>query len=66
MQEISFYCRKCKCSLHMSMAPAGKPDRIVMDGVFMKCKRDKRVITLKKVTEGDIVSKADKEHKFYI
>jgi hypothetical protein len=48
------------------MVPAGKPDRIVMDGVFMKCKRDKRVITLKKVTEGDIVSKADKEHKFYI
>lgn len=36
--------------------PAGEPDRIVMDGVFMKCKRDKRVITLKKVTEGDIAS----------
>ena len=66
MQEISFYCRKCKCSLHMSMVPSGKPDKIVMDGVFMKCKRDKRVITLKKVREGDIISKADKEHKFYI
>jgi len=65
-KTIDFYCNTCKCSLHMSMEETGNPDRIVMDGLAMKCTRDKRVIRLKNYTEGRILAHATKDNKVFI
>lgn len=50
----------------MSMEETGNPDRIVMDGLAMKCTRDKRVIRLKNYTEGRILAHATKDNKVFI
>lgn len=66
MQEIDFYCKKCRCSMHMSYIPIGEPTVSVMNGIALKCTRCKKASILKKFTEGRITAGADKDNKFYL
>ena len=66
MQEINFYCKKCKCSMHMSYIPVGKPETPVMNGIVMKCTRCKKASTFKNFKEGRITASVDKDNKFYL
>ena len=65
MQQIDFYCMKCKCSMKISYMPTGKPDTPVLNGIFMKCHRCKKVMTLKNYTEGQVVAQADSKGRIY-
>ena len=66
MEEIEFYCKKCKCSMHMSYTTCGNNDTPVLTGIRMKCHRCKKVSVLKNFTEGRIIAEADSKEKFYI
>ena len=67
MQEIEFYCRKCKKSLKMAYALSGVKDAPVMTGMIIRCHTNRcaRVVALKKFTEGQILSMAQSS-KCYI
>ena len=62
MQEIEFYCRKCKKSLKMAYALSGVKDAPAMTGMIIRCHTHKctRVLTLKNFTEGQIVARAQR------
>ena len=66
MQEIKFFCRKCKCSMHMSMYATGKSDAIVMNGMVLKCHRCKKASVMKNFTEGMVIAHADNNNRFYL
>ena len=67
MQEIEFYCRKCKKSLKMAYALSGAKDAPVMTGMTIRCHTNRctRVVALKKFTEGQILTMAQSS-KCYI
>ncbi len=67
MQEIEFYCRKCKKSLKMAYALSGVKDAPAMTGMIIRCHTNRcaRVVALKKFTEGQILSMAQSS-KCYI
>lgn len=66
MQEIEFYCKKCRCSMHMSYIVTGNKEKQVMDGIVLKCRTCKKVSVMKKYTEGLFVAGADKLGKYYL
>lgn len=66
MQQIDFYCKKCKCSTRISYFPSGEPETPVMTGIMIKCHTCKRVMTMKKFTEGMVVAQARKDGKVFI
>lgn len=37
MQQIDFYCKKCKKSMKMSYIPTGNIDAPVLSGMILKC-----------------------------
>lgn len=54
MRKINFIeirCKKCNKFL-MSYEIQGYDDAIVLQGIFLKCERCRRTMTLKKYTEG--------------
>ena len=67
MQEIEFYCRKCKKSLKMAYALSGVKDAPAMTGMIIRCHTNRctRVVALKMFTEGQILSMAQSS-KCYI
>ncbi len=67
MQEIEFYCRKCKKSLKMAYALSGVKDAPVMTGMTIHCRTNRctRVVAFKKYTEGQILTMAQSS-KCYI
>ncbi len=68
MQEISFYCRKCKKSLKISYTLSGNDNTPVMNGIMIRCKTNKctRAVTLKNFTEGQIKERTDSFGKYYL
>ena len=58
MQEITFYCKNCKKSLHMSYILTGNDDAPVLPSVTIKCTCCKRVLMLKKYTEKKLLEHA--------
>ena len=65
MQEIVFYCKNCKKSLHMSYFLTGEDDAPVLSSVASKCTCCKRVLQLKKYTEKKLLEHATAD-RFYI
>lgn len=66
MQEIEFYCKKCKKSMKMSYMTTGNHEVPIMVGMTFKCHTCKKVSVMKNYTEGNVVSKVDKDNRFYL
>ena len=68
MQQIDFYCKKCKKSMKMSYMVSGDKDAPVLKGMTISCHTNKctRVVMLKKFTEEQIIAKADAHGKCYL
>lgn len=66
MQEkIIVYCKRCKKSTRVSHVLTGLDDTPVLPNVQIACKCCTRVITFKKLTEGEMRKNADGDH-FYV
>ena len=63
--KITIYCKKCKKSTRVSHVLTGNDDTLVLPNVQIACMHCTRVITFKKLTEGEIKMKA-KGDRFYI
>ena len=52
MQQIDFYCKKCKKSMKMSYMVSGDKDALVLRGMTIRCHTNKctRVLMLKNFT----------------
>lgn len=68
MQEIEFYCRKCRKTMKMSYALTGDKTTPVLTGMTIRCHTNKctRVVMLKKYTEGQIIAQADAQGRCYL
>ena len=68
MQEIDFYCRKCRKSLKMTYCLCGDNDAPAMHGIILRCHTRKctRVVPLKNFTEGQIKERTDSLGKCYL
>ena len=55
MQQIDFYCKKCKKSMKMSYMVSGDKDAPILTRITIRCHTNKctRVVMLKNFTEGD-------------
>jgi len=56
---VQLHCRECNVRM-MDYTLCQDDDRIVLQGITIKCNRCKRVMMLKKYTEGMIRKRADK------
>lgn len=65
MQEITFYCKNCKKSLHMAYQLTGNDDALVLPNIIIKCTHCKRALCLKKYTEKQLLEHAVGD-RFYI
>ncbi len=68
MQEVEFYCRKCKKSMKMSYELSGDDNAPVMNGIMIRCHTNKctRVVTLRNFTEGHIRNMVGTRGKVYL
>ena len=68
MQEIEFYCKKCRKSMKMSYALTGDKSTPVLAGITIRCHTHKctRVVMLKNYTEGQILAQADAQGRCYL
>ena len=68
MQQIDFYCKKCKKSMNMSYMVSGDKDALVLRGMTIRCHTNKctRVLMLKNFTEGRLIENADANGKCYL
>lgn len=68
MQQIDFYCRKCKKSMKMAYVLTGNASAPVMPGMIIRCHTHKctRVASLRNYTEGKVITQIDAFGKFYI
>ena len=68
MQEISFYCKKCKKSMRMSYRLSGNDDAPFLSGMTFKCHTNRctRVVRLKNYTEKQIRTMADAMDRYYL
>lgn len=68
MQEIEFYCKKCKKSMHMTYTLSGDDNAPVLNRMTLKCCTRKciRVTTLMNFKEGDLRKKVDRNGRFYL
>ena len=68
MQQIDFYCKKCKKSMKMSYMVSGDKDALVLRGMTIRCHTNKciRVLMLKNFTEGRLIENADANGKCYL
>ena len=64
MQTIELHCKECKQRFFDYMV-TGNDKTIVLQGISLKCARCKRVLVLKKYTEG-ILLKHSKNAKFCV
>lgn len=68
MQEIDFYCKKCRKSMKMTYVMTGNDEVPVMAGIIIRCHTNKctRAVTLKRFTEGDIKKNTDAQGRCYL
>ena len=68
MQEIEFFCRKCKKSMRMTYSLCGDDSAPAMRGIMIRCHTRKctRVVTLRNFTEGQIKTRTDALGKCYL
>ena len=65
MSRVDLYCKKCRCSMHVSCKLSGDSDQELLTGAVMKCYRCKRVITIMKLTEGKVATEADSAGRLF-
>lgn len=66
MQEkITLYCGRCKKSTRVSHVVTGCDETKVLPNVQISCTHCKRVMMLKKFTEGELIKNA-KGDRFYV
>lgn len=66
MQEkITVYCKRCKKSTRVSHVITGCDDMFVLSNVQIVCTHCTRVLTFKKLTEGEMKKNA-RGDRFYI
>lgn len=58
MQQIELHCKVCNMRLFDYMM-TGKDNTIVLQGISLKCARCKRILVLKKYTEGILKRNSD-------
>lgn len=63
--KITIYCKRCNKSTRVSHVFTGCDDTFVLPNVQIACTHCTRVITFKKVTEGNMKMKT-KGDRFYI
>ena len=68
MQEVEFYCKKCRKSMKMAYTLIGDKDAPAMNGIIIRCHTHKctRVVTLKNFTEEKIVLRAGSTGRCYL
>ncbi len=68
MQEIEFYCGKCKKSMKMAYILSGDDKAPAMRGIVIRCHTRKcnRVVTLQSFTEGQIKTRTDALGRYYL
>ena len=68
MQQIDFYCKKCKKSMKMSYMVSGDKDAPVLRGMTIRCHTNKctRVLMLMNFTEGRLIENEDANGKCYL
>lgn len=68
MQQIDLYCKNCNKSFKIAHVISGDDSTPVLQNKVIKCHhcREKRVLILKKWTEGDLIKRADNEHRCYV
>ena len=68
MQEIEFFCKKCRKTMKMSYTLTGDMDAPAMNGISIRCHINKctRVVTLKNFTEGKIIRRAEASGRCYL
>lgn len=68
MQEVEFYCKKCRKSMKMAYTLIGDKDAPAMNGINIRCHTHKctRVVTLKNFTEEKIVLRAGSTGRCYL
>ena len=68
MQEVEFYCKKCRKSMKMAYTLTGDKDAPAMNGISIRCHTHKctRVVTLKNFTEAQIMKRVDNNSKCYL
>ena len=68
MQEINFFCRKCRKTLKMKYRLCGDDKAQVMSGIMIGCHTRKciRVVTLNNFTEGQIKERTDSCGRCYL
>lgn len=55
MQDVTFYCKRCKKSLRMKYKPTGNDEAPVLINIEIACHHCKRVLHLKKYTEKMLI-----------
>ena len=65
MQEITFFCRRCKKSLRIRYKISGENLAPVLPNVEVACRHCTRVMYLKKYTESKLVENSV-DGKFYM
>ncbi len=68
MEDIDFYCKKCRKSMKISYTVMGNNDISVMKGIIIRCHTHKctRVMTLKNYTEGELIKRTDSRGRCYL
>ena len=68
MQQIDLYCKNCNKSFKIAHVISGDDSTPVLQNTVIKCHhcREKRVLILKKWTEGDLIKRADNEYRCYV
>lgn len=65
MQEIAFYCKRCKKSLRMSYVLTGDDNAPVLPSIIINCSHCKRALVLKNFTEKKLIE-LSVDGKYYI
>lgn len=68
MQMIDLYCKNCNKSFKISHVISGDDSTPVLPNTVIKCHRcqQKRVIILKKWTEGMVIEHTDEQNRCYV
>lgn len=68
MQQIDFYCKKCRKTMKMSYVVSGDDEALVLPNMIVKCHTNKctRAVVLKKYTEKMIILSKSKDNVVYI
>lgn len=65
-KTVDFFCKYCNKSFHAFHVVTGNENEPVMKNFGMKCEHCKRVLTLKKHTERELMLNVTADGKYYV